>query len=89
MVENQDDVYYAKGTINMYQFQKVVGEGQVNKALSYFLEDWNTTNRILKTNTNRYATSEDLIGYFRKVTPDSLQYLVTDLFESVKPASVK
>ncbi len=89
LVENQDYVYYAKGAINMYQFQKAVGEGQVNKALSRFLEDWNTTNGTLKTNTNRYATSEDLIGYFRKVTPDSLQYLVTDLFESVKPATDK
>ncbi|WP_179007121.1 ABC transporter permease/M1 family aminopeptidase [Winogradskyella forsetii] len=85
LVEHQDYVYYAKGAINMYQFQKEIGEERVNKALRHFLEDWNTTNGKLKTTTNRYATSKDLIGYFKAVTPDSLQYVITDLFETVKP----
>lgn len=30
----------------MYQFQKAIGEEQVNKALRRFLEDWNTTKMI-------------------------------------------
>lgn len=81
LVENQEYVYYAKGAINMYKFQKIVGEEQVNKALKSFLNDWNTTNGKLKITTNRYATTHDLIGYFRKITPDSLQHVVTDLFE--------
>lgn len=85
LVENQDYVYYAKGAISMYQFQKVIGEEQVNKALRRFLEDWNTTNGKLKIATDRYATTQDLLGYFREVTPDSLQYLISDLFEKVKP----
>ncbi|MGS2726225.1 M1 family aminopeptidase [Psychroserpens sp. BH13MA-6] len=83
LVENQNYVYYAKGAIAMYELQKHLGEAQVNKALKRFLADWNTTNGTLKTLTNRYATSEDLLGYFREVTPDSLQYLITDLFEDV------
>lgn len=82
LVENQDYVYYAKGAINMYQFQKAIGEEQVNKALKRFLEDWNTIDGKLKTKTNRYATSNDLLNYFRAVTPDSFQYLITDLFEN-------
>ena len=88
-VENQKYVYYAKGAINMYQFQKAIGEEQVNKALRRFLEDWNTTNGKIKMTINRYATSEDLLGYFREVTPDSLQYLVADLFEKVKPVELE
>lgn len=88
LVENQKYVYYAKGAINMYQFQKAIGEEQVNKALRRFLEDWNTTNGKLKMNTNRYATSQDLLGYFRAVTPDSLQHIILDLFESVKPVEL-
>lgn len=84
-VENQKYVYYAKGAINMYQFQKAIGEENVNKALALFLEDWNTINGKLKLTTNRYATTNDLLGYFRAVTPDSLQYLVVDLFEEVTP----
>ena len=83
LVDNQDYIYYAKGAINMYQFQKAIGEEQVNKALRRFLEDWNTTNGKLKMNTNRYATSQDLLDYFRAITPDSLQYVIVDLFEEV------
>lgn len=88
LVDNQDYIYYAKGALNMYQFQKVIGEEQVNKVLRRFLEDWNTTNGKLKMNTNRYATSQDLLGYFRAITPDSLQYVIVDLFESVKPVEL-
>ena len=89
MVENQEYIYYAKGAINMYEFQKAIGEENVNKALRHFLEDWNTTNGKLKMTTNRYATTQDLLGYYRDVTPDSLQYIVVDLFEKVKPIGWK
>ena len=65
----------------MYEFQKEIGEEHVNKALKRFLEDWNTTNGPLKRKTDRYATTQDLLGYFNEVTPDSLQYRITDLFE--------
>lgn len=85
LVENQDYVYYAKGAISMYQFQKAIGEENVNKALRRFLEDWNTKNGKLKMTTNRYATTQDLLGYFKEVTPDSLQYIVVNLFEKVMP----
>ncbi|MEX1383891.1 M1 family aminopeptidase, partial [Lutibacter sp.] len=85
LVENQDYIYYAKGALNMYELQKSIGEANVNLALKRFINDWNTTNGKLKTATNRYATTKDLLRYFRDVTPDSLQYLIADLFETVKP----
>lgn len=85
LVENQDYIYYAKGALSMYELQKSIGEGKVNLALKRFITDWNTTNGKLKMTTNRYATTKDLLGYFRNVTPDSLQYLIADLFETVKP----
>ncbi|KOY53095.1 ABC transporter permease/M1 family aminopeptidase [Polaribacter dokdonensis] len=88
LVENQDYVYYAKGAINMYEFQKAIGEKNVNKALKRFLEDWNTTNGKLKMQTDRYATTQDLLGYFREVTPVSQQHIVTDLFEKVTPVEL-
>ncbi|APZ47340.1 peptidase M1 [Polaribacter reichenbachii] len=83
MVENQDYIYYAKGAIAMYKFQKAIGEKQVNKALGLFLKDWNTKTGKLKTATNRYATTQDLLGYFREVTPKAEQHLITELFETV------
>ncbi len=85
LVENQDYVYYAKGAINMYELQKAIGEENVNLALKRFLEDWNTKNGKQKMQTDRYPTTEDLLKYFREVTPVSQQHIVTDLFEKVKP----
>ena len=83
LVENQDYIYYAKGALNMFALQEAIGEEQVNLALKRFLEDWNTTDGKLKTKTNNYATSKELLGYFREVTPEDLHYLITELFESV------
>ncbi|AXT20401.1 peptidase M1 [Flavobacteriaceae bacterium AU392] len=83
LVENQDYIYYAKGAINMYTLQETIGEKNVNLAIKRFINDWDTNKGKLKLNTNRYATSKDLLNYFREVTPDDLQYLITELFESV------
>ena len=83
LVENQDYIYYAKGAITMYEFQKKIGENRVNLAIKRFISDWNTTDGKLKMATDRYATTEDLLGYFREVTPVSLQYIIIDLFETV------
>jgi aminopeptidase N len=83
LVDNQDYIYYAKGAINMFALQEAIGEDQVNLALKHFLEDWNTLDGKLKTKTNNYATSKELLGYFRDVTPKHLQYIITELFESV------
>lgn len=84
-VENQDYIYYAKGAINMYEFQKQIGEEQVNLAIKRFINDWNTTDGELKMTKDRYATTKDLLGYFREVTPDLLQHIITDLLEKVTP----
>ncbi|WP_298894645.1 M1 family aminopeptidase [uncultured Psychroserpens sp.] len=81
-VENQDYVYYAKGAINMYKFQNEIGEDKVNLALKYFIEDWNTIDGKLKTQSDRYATSKDLIDYFKRVTPEDKKHIITELFEN-------
>jgi len=81
LVENESHIYYNKGALNMYELQERIGEKNVNKALHNFLNDWSSFNNPKKP--NRYATTLDLIPYFREVTPNSLQYVVTDLFEHV------
>jgi len=83
LVENEDYIYYAKGAINMYALQETIGEAKVNLAIKRFIDDWNTRDGNLKLKTQRYATTEDLLEYFRAVTPEDLQNVVTDLFESV------
>jgi aminopeptidase N len=83
LVENQEYIYYARGAMNMYVLQEAIGEDNVNLAIKRFLEDWNTIDGFLKMQTNNYATSKELLGYFREVTPDDLQYLIVELFETV------
>ncbi|MFC2185731.1 ABC transporter permease/M1 family aminopeptidase [Fulvivirgaceae bacterium LMO-SS25] len=81
LVENEEHIYYNKGALVMYELQKHIGEENVNNALQNFLNDWHSFNNPKKP--NRYATTLDLMQYFREVTPDSLQYVLTDLFEQV------
>lgn len=82
LVENEEHIYYNKGAIAMYELHKRIGEKKVNIALQRFLNDWDTFNNPKKL--NRYATTLELIQYFREVTPASEQKLITDLFERVK-----
>ena len=83
LVENQKYIYYAKGAITMYELQKQIGEDSVNLALKRFINDWNTIDGELKLSTDRYATTKDLLGYFRDVAPSHQKHIITNLFESV------
>ena len=67
----------------MYKLQETIGAEKVNTALKRFLEDWNTINGKLKLAINRYPTSQDVLDYFKEVTPDHQQHIITDLFETV------
>ena len=80
LVEGQEYVYYSKGAINMYALQDYIGEEKVNLALRRFIEDWNIIDGPLQK--DQYPTTIDLLAYFRAVSPDSMQYLITDLFET-------
>lgn len=81
LVENEEHIYYNKGALSMYELQKQIGEENVNTALQHFLNDWHSFDNPNKL--NRYATTLDLIKYFREVAPDSKQHIITDLFEHV------
>jgi len=81
LVENQKYIFYRKGAVNMYAFQDYIGEDNVNLALKRFTTDWNRYDGIHKD--ERFTITKDLLGYFKEVTPDSLQYVVKDLFETV------
>jgi hypothetical protein len=60
----------------MYYLKEMIGEHNVNKALQLLLN-----NHALKDPP--YATSMDALRAFRQFTPDTLQYLVSDLFEKI------
>ena len=81
LVEGDKYLHYGKGALSMYAFQNYVSEDSVNAALRRFIFDWSGFGGALQK--DRYATTADLIPYFKAVTPDSLQYVIEDLFETI------
>lgn len=75
-VEDQPYIAYRKGAIAMYRLRLALGEERVDTALRRYLEKYRDAGPP-------YPTSRDLYAELRAVTPDSLQYLLTDLFETV------
>ncbi|HET7550649.1 MAG TPA: M1 family aminopeptidase [Gemmatimonadaceae bacterium] len=75
-VEDQPYIAYRKGAIAMYALRAHIGEKRVNTALRRYLEKYRDAGPP-------YPTSRDLYAELRAVTPDSLQYLLKDLFETV------
>jgi hypothetical protein len=75
-VQREPYVWYQKGALVMYALSDYIGEDKLNGALKKFLEQ------------NKYAKGPypDTIGFvaaIREATPPELQYLVTDMFESI------
>ena len=81
LVESQGYIHYRKGSLVMYALQDYIGEDKVNLALRNFLTDWQYPGPDHPF--KRYPTSNDLLQYFKAQTPDSLQYIITDLFETI------
>ncbi|MEO0469935.1 MAG: aminopeptidase, partial [Bacteroidota bacterium] len=75
-VEGQGYIHYRKGSLVMYALQDYVGEDSVNAALQRYCRDW-------AFREDRYVTSDILVNYFREITPDSLRYLIEDMFETI------
>ncbi len=85
LVENQDFVYYNKGAIAMYKLQELIGEERVNKALKRFIDDWRSHTGHIKSTTNNYVTSNELLEYLRAETPEDKKAIIYDLFEKNEP----
>jgi ABC-2 type transport system permease protein len=76
LVENQPYVHYNKGSLVMYALRDYIGESRVNRVLKRFLDEH-------KFRGPPYPTSLQLVESLRAETPDSLEYLIEDLFEKV------
>lgn len=74
--EQQAYIYYQKGSLVMYALQDYLGEETVNRVLSRYL------NKV-KFQEPPYTTTLDFMRELRAETPDSLQNMVTDLFETI------
>lgn len=74
--EHQQYIYYQKASVAMYYLKEMIGEERVNEALRGLLQQF-------AYKEPPYPTALDALAAFRKVTPDSLQYIITDLFEKI------
>lgn len=76
LTEQQQYIHYNKGALVFFALQDYIGEARMNAALAAFL-------KAHQYPTAPYPTSLDVIRELRKATPDSLQSVITDLFETI------
>lgn len=73
---DQGYLHYNKGAIVMYALADYIGEDKINQAIKEFAQKY-------AFQEPPFVTSEDFIKYIKNVTPDSLQYLIHDMFETI------
>lgn len=76
LVENQQYIHYAKGSVVMYGLQDYMGETVLNAALKQYVA-------AVAYQNPPYTNSTEFIGYLRRAAPDSLQSYLTDAFERI------
>lgn len=72
----QQYIAYGKGAVAFNVLANGIGKEKLNSILRSFLEEF-------QYKTSPYPTSLDLIGKMKLEIPDSMQYLIEDLFETV------
>ena len=73
---SQGYIHYRKGSVALYYLKEMIGEDRMNAALRDLVDAYAYAEPP-------YPTSHALVDRLRGVTPDSLQYLITDLFEEI------
>lgn len=74
--DGQGYIRYQKGSLVFYALSDYLGEDVLNNALKRYVEK-------VKFQDAPYTTSIDMVNHIREVTPDSLQYLIKDMFETI------
>ena len=76
LCENQQYIHYNKGSVVMYSLMDYLGEDRLNGAIRAFLEE-------TRFSGPPYPNAATLVRHIRDATPDSLQYLIRDMFERI------
>jgi ABC-2 type transport system permease protein len=74
--ENQQYIHYNKGCLVMYALKDYIGEDSVNSALKRYIKK-------VGFQSAPYTTSKEFVSNMRLSAPDSMQYLIKDLFEDI------
>lgn len=76
LVENQRYIHYNKGCLTMYALRDYLGEECLNNALAQYIDQ-------VAFQQPPYTNSRELLACLRRATPDSLAYIIEDMFESI------
>ncbi|MDG5491382.1 M1 family aminopeptidase [Psychroserpens sp. SPM9] len=74
--DGQGYIRYQKGSLVFYALSDYIGEDVLNNALKSYVEK-------VKFQEPPYTTSIDMVNHIKAVTPDSLQYVIKDMFETI------
>ena len=74
--DGQGYIHYQKGSLVLYALSDYIGEENLNGALKKYVEK-------VQFQEAPYTTSVEMVNYIKEVTPDSLQYVIKDMFETI------
>ena len=76
LAENQQYIHYNKGCLVMYALKDYIGEDSVNAALKRYIKK-------VGFQSAPYTTAKEFVANMKLSVPDSMQYVVKDLFEDI------
>ncbi|SNR16734.1 M1 family aminopeptidase [Tenacibaculum jejuense] len=74
--DGQGYIHYQKGSLVFYALSDYIGEENLNSALQAYVEK-------VKFQDAPYTTSLEMVDYINQKTPDSLKYVIKDMFETI------
>lgn len=74
--QEEPHVPYEKGSLALYTLSDYLGEENFNAMVRNYLTG-------VRFKSAPYTTAVDMVNHLKSEVPDSLQYLITDLFETV------
>jgi ABC-2 type transport system permease protein len=74
--DGQGYIRYQKGSLVFYALSDYIGERNLNNALKKYVEK-------VQFQEAPYTTSIDMVNHIKEATPDSLQYVIKDMFETI------
>ncbi|MDQ7960238.1 ABC transporter permease/M1 family aminopeptidase [Flavobacterium lindanitolerans] len=74
--ENQQYIHYNKGSLVLYALSDYIGEKNMNNALKKYRDK-------VAYQEAPYTNSIEFVSYLNEATPDSLKYMIKDMFETI------
>jgi ABC-type transport system involved in multi-copper enzyme maturation permease subunit len=82
LVQNEQYVWYQKGSLILYALSDYIGEDKLNLALHNFLMQYRYANATDNL-SGPYPDTRQFVDALRAQTPAELQYYITDSFENI------